>query len=222
MRRPGRPVWAHRSTLVALTALLLLSPLVAPAAHAAAPAVRDRYLPTWAEVDARYPGFENGYRETYAGRETFVIKQNCVDYTLGPRAAKGRFSEYFDQFGNIPVHDGYAMPSIQVLSYATASAAQKAWVTQRNWITNCTGKSASGSGRVMTFTSATPGALGDKRVGYRLERVDGRTDHTNQLVYWVRDGKFLLNMIVRQDVEGAAPASAPLIELTRLTLARLP
>jgi hypothetical protein len=226
----GRHLRALRPALTALTAavtLALLLSFTAPAAHAAAPAVRDRHLPTWAEIDALYDGFENGTRGTGTQRGTFVLERNCLTYDDGPTAPKGRFADYYGAFGSIPVHAGYEQPSVLIQSFSTAKAAQKAWTAQRAWIDHCDGKAVEDRiGDTSEFDRIPLRGLGDKRVALRWDRMTPITGddpwYSSTLDLWVRDGKHLVNIHVRQDVEGAVPSKPKAVALARLTLNRLP
>lgn len=218
---------ALHPTLAAAVTLSLLLPFTAPAAHAAAPAVRDRHLPTWAEIDALYDGFENGTRQTATQRGTFVLERNCLEYDAGPAAAKGRFADYYGAFGSIPVHAGYEQPSVLIQSFNTAKAAQKAWTAQRAWIDHCDGKTVENRiGDTNEFDRIPLGGLGDKRVALRWDRMTPITGddpwYSSTLDLWIRDGRFLVDVHVRQDVEGAVPSKPKAVALARLTLSRLP
>ena len=212
-------------------ALCLGLALTAPAVQAAperatAPPVKAANLPTWAEVDELYDGFEDGARETAASRETFVLKANCLTYDDGPTADKGRYAEYFGAFGSIPVHAGFEQPTVFTMSFATARAAKKAFNAQRSWIADCDGKTVSSTMETNSYDKVALSGLGDQRIAYRhsmvAEQTGGDPWYLNELVFWIRDGRFLLDVQARQDVEGDLPAKAPLLALAGIALERLP
>ncbi len=205
--------------------------LAASAAHpgpapAKAPPIKAANLPTWDEVSAVYPGFEDGSRETTSSRDTFVLEKNCRAYADGPNADKGRFADYYGAFRSIPVHAGYEQPSVFTMSFATVAAAKKAFKTQQGWIKGCDGKTAHEYMETNSYDKIASPRLGDQSVAYRHTMVQQQTGgepwHVNELVFWVRDGRFLLDVQARVDVAGATPAEAPLVTLAEIALDRLP
>lgn len=221
-----------RSGRRAVAALLCLGVSLATTSDAAgaqratAPAVKAAYLPSWAEVDELYEGFEDGARETTPYRDTFVLKPNCTTYDDGPRADRGRFAEYFGAFGSIPVHAGFEQPSVFTMSFSTVRAAKRAFRAQQSWIVGCDGETVEEVMEVNSYDKVALAGVGDQEVAYRhglvLEQTGGETQYLNQLIFWVRDGRFLLNVLARQDGEGATPAQDPLLALTEIALQRLP
>jgi hypothetical protein len=221
----------HRGRRAVPLALCLGLALAASAAHAGpgpakAPQVKAASLPTWDEVAAVYQGFEGGSRETTSYRDTFVLKKNCSSYDDGPTADKGRYADYYGAFGSIPVHDGYEQPSVFTMSFATVAAAKKAFKAQQAWIKGCDGKTAHKAMETNSYDKVASPRLGDQRIAYRhtmvLEQTGDDPWHLNELVFWIRDGRFLLDVQVRVDVAGATPAEAPLVTLAEIALDRLP
>jgi hypothetical protein len=221
----------HRGRRAVPLVLCLGLALVASTAHAGsgpgkAPPVKAANLPTWDEVAALYPGFEGGSRETASSRETFVLEKNCGSYDDGPTADKGRFADYYGAFGNIPVHSGYEQPSVLTMSFATVDAAKRAFKAQQVWIKHCDGKTVQAPMETNSYAKVAAPRLGDQRVAYRhtmvLEQTGGDPWYLNELVFWIRDGRFLLDVQVRRDVAGATPAAAPLVTLAGIALDRLP
>ena len=183
-------------------------------------------LPTWDEVAALYPGFEGGSRKTASSRSTFVLKKNCSSYADGPMADKGRYADYYGAFDNIPVHDGYEQPSVFTMSFANVAAAKRAFKAQQAWIKGCDGKTVNTTMEMNSYDKVSWSRVGDQRIAYRhtmvLEQTGGDPWHLNELVVWVRDGRFLLDVQARVDVAGATPTQAPLTTLAGIALDRLP
>jgi hypothetical protein len=194
--------------------------------RAEAPAVKPAHLPTWEEVDALYEGFEDGSRETARSRGTFVLEKNCRTYQAGPKADQGRFADYFGAFQSIPVHAGFEQPAVYTMSFETVRKAKRAFAAQRSWITGCDGETVSAAGETNSYEVVALAGLGDQRIAYRhsmvLEQTGGDPWYLNELVFWIRDGRHLVDVQARQDVEGDTPASAPLLELAEISLDRLP
>jgi len=222
---------AVAARLAVLLALCVTVSLGAPVARAAperatAPAVKAGHLPTWAEVDDLYEGFEDGSRETSAYRETFILKQNCRTYDDGPTAGKGRYAEYYGAFGSIPVHAGFEQPTVFTMSFATVRAAKRAFKAQQSWIVGCDGRTVSSTMETNSYAKVALAGLGDQHAAYRhtmvAEQTGGDPWHLNELVFWVRDGRFLLNVSARKDVEGELPAKTPLYTLSEIAAERLP
>lgn len=221
----------HRGRRAVPLALCLGLALAASAAHAGSapakpPQVRAANLPTWDEVAALYEGFEGGSRKTTPYRNTFVLKKNCSSYDDGPMADKGRYADYYDAFGNIPVHDGFEQPSVFTMSFANVAAAKSAFTAQQAWIKGCDGKTVHKAMEMNSYDKVSSPRMGDQRIAYRhtmvLEQTGGDPWHLNELVVWVRDGRFLLDVQVRVDVADATPAQAPLTTLAGIALDRLP
>lgn len=221
----------HRGRHAVPLALCLVLALAASAAHAGSapakpPRVKAANLPTSDEVAALYQGFEGGSRTTTSYRNTFVLKKNCSTYDDGPTAARGRYADYYGAFGNIPVHDGYEQPSVFTMSFANVAAAKEAFKAQQAWIKGCDGKTVHTAMETNSYDKVSSPRMGDQRIAYRhtmvLEQTGGDPWHLNELVVWVRDGRFLLDVQVRVDVPDATPAQAPLTTLAGIALDRLP
>ena len=211
------------SRALALAALVTagLLPLTATASSATVPPanrVLASNLPTVAQVAAAYPGLHDGHRYDQGDAHTSKRGNDCLSWVDGPRAASGKWAFYTDAGDQSPYFLGQADPVVFVWKYATPAKARNAfeviWRAQRD----CFGTAGDADLTVESHRVPVPDLAAGSRGWRSHESQSVSDDHV--LTQLTRKGSYLVE--TRVQAPGFVPAKAPLVQLTRTTLRRLP
>ena len=203
-----------------LTAVGITSLTTTSASATVAPADRVRVsdLPTTSEVAALYPSLDGGSREVMSGRGTMRRSADCMGWTDGPRATSGKWAYYLDATGQSPYFSGKADPVVFVWKFHTVVGAKRAFSSEWNASRDCAGTHTFEDATVQTQVVHAP-ALGSTSRAWRDHESSSSSDDYF-LTQLIRRGRYLVE--TRVQAPGSAPAKAPLVNLSRVTLSRLP
>ena len=204
----------------ALTTATALSLAASPASAAVDPGDRvyAKNLPSVSEAAALYPALQDGSREVMAGRSTMRRSEDCMGWENGPDAASGRWAYYLDSTGQSPYFDGKADPVVFVWKFHTLAQAKRGFSSEWTASRDCAGTHTIEDATVETQVVSAP-ALGSVSRAWR-DRESSSTGDDHFLTQLTRRGRYLVE--TRVQAPGFAPAKAPLVVLSRVTLSRLP
>jgi hypothetical protein len=206
------------AAVAAVLAVPVAGALPASAAVAPADRVHASDLPTVGEVSRIYPAVAGGHREVMAGRDTMRRSADCMGWENGPDAASGRWAYYTDAGGQSPYFSGKADPVVFVWKFHTVAGAKRGFASEWNASRDCAGTHTFEDSTVVTQVVTVPD-LGSRSQAWRdAESSSSGEDHF--LTQLTRRGRYLVE--TRVQAPGFVPAKAPLVDLTRATLARLP
>jgi hypothetical protein len=215
------PRAATLTTVAALaTAGLMSLAAASPASAAVDPGDRvyARNLPSTAEVGALYPALQGGDRQVMAGRATMRRSPDCLGWDNGPAAASGRWAYYTDASGESPYSSGMADPVVFVWKFHTLAQARAGFASEWTASRDCAGTHAFEDSTVVTQVVGVP-ALGSVSRAWRDHESSSVSDD-HFLTQLTRRGRYLVE--ARVQAPGFAPAKPPLVDLSRITLSRLP
>ncbi len=211
---------AALTSLAALATTGLLSLTASPSSAAVDPGDRvyARNLPSVSETGALYPALQGGHREVMAGRDTMRRSDDCFGWENGPDAASGRWAYYTDASGESPYFSGYADPVVFVWKFHTLAQARRGFASEWEASRDCAGTHTFEDATVETHVVPAQ-ALGSRSRAWR-DHESSSTSDDYFLTQLIRRGRYLVETRVQAD--GFAPAKAPLVALSRITLSRLP
>lgn len=205
------------ATLTTATALSLAA---SPASAAVDPGDRvyARNLPTTAQAAESYPVLWDGHRYVQSGPTTTKRAADCLSYDDGPRAASGKWAYYTDASDQSPYFSGKADPVVFVWKYPTVAEAGAAFATIWSSYRDCFGTATDADFTVESHGVPVPDLASRSRAWRSHETQPSSDDHF--LTQLTRKGRYLVETRVQAD--GFVPAKAPLVDLTRTTLRKLP
>ena len=206
------------AAVLATTGVLSLTAASASAAVDPGDRVYAANLPSTSEVAALYPAVHGGGREVLAGRSTMRRSDDCMGWENGPAAASGRWAYYTDASGQSPYFAGKADPVVFVWKFHTLAGAKRGFSSEWNASRDCAGTHTFEDATVATQVVPVP-AMGSVSRAWR-DHESSSTSDDHFLTQLTRRGRYLVE--ARVQAPGFAPAKAPLVDLSRITLSRLP
>ena len=206
-------------TGAALTAGLL-SFTASPASAVVDPGDRvyARNLPTVAQAAQSYPVLWDGHRYVQSDATTSKRAADCLSYDSGPRAASGKWAYFTDASDQSPYFAGKADPVVFVWKYTTVAKAGAAFSTIWSSFRDCFGTATDADFTVESHGVSVPD-LASRSRAWRTHETQPSSDN-HFLTQLTRKGRYLVETRVQADA--FVPAKAPLVDLTRTTLRKLP